>query len=371
MTLSVTVKLAILICVSSATLCAAAGSNAAFNATSGIDTLARLSGNYSDWGTDVDQDGVYDFLTVQVGVDVATPGEYSVVGYLYSPDGQEVAWSVDHEMLMSGRQEMLLQFDGRSIGSYGINGTYMLSNVSLLYGSSDAGMLICDKVDDAYRTSSYRFADFSSLAPKGKVISGSGSGEILLTISIEKTLPVFSGKYSFDLVGINIPPISSRFSVSGSKNGYAYNMEGINMPDKPNDIIITATGVKDVNVGLKKLQPAKSSNVWENNTWDSGTKTRTWVSTQTIADKSGMAVTQSDLISPGNYHVKIFGDAADNASQVSLTMTMIKKLFLNGKFDLSINTSGFPEGDYSIDAKALNGSLSLDEVSIGGFSLGG
>jgi hypothetical protein len=148
-------------------------------------------------------------------------------------------------------------------------------------------------------------------------------------------------------------------------------MEGIYMPNKPNNITMTATGVKDVNVGLKKLQPAKYSNEWENNTWDSGTKTRMWVSSQTIADDNGVAVAESDLISPGNYHVKVFGDAADNASQVSLTMTMVKKLFINGKFDLSINTSGFPDGNYSIDARALNGSLSLDKLSIEGFSLGG
>jgi hypothetical protein len=118
-------------------------------------------------------------------------------------------------------------------------------------------------------------------------------------------------------------------------------------------------------VGLKKLQGSyeNSSMVWK------GKASRIWITTQIPADSNGVATADSDLISPGNYQAKIFGDAADNASQVDLTMTMVKKMIVRGRFNLSINTTGFPAGNYSISAKAINGSLSLDELAVEGLSI--
>ena len=74
------------------------------------------------------------------------------------------------------------------------------------------------------------------------------------------------------------------------------------------------------------------------------------------------------LISPGIYDARIFGDAA-NVSQVDLTMTLVKKIFINGKFHLSINTTGFPAGNYSIDVQAQNGTVRLDEIALDGLSI--
>jgi hypothetical protein len=336
---------------------------------SGPGALARLTGNYSDMGVDDDDDGMYDLLAIEVGVEVAMPGEYSIVGFLCSQDGEEVGWSVDHQMLSPGRNSMLLQFDGKTIGASGINGSYRLRDLTLSYGSSDTGLSTFDRIDEAYNTSSYSFIEFSPRASGQKVISG--SGEVLLTININKALPVSYGRYSLDVVGINIPPISSGFSINSSRYGYAYRMDSIYMPNKPNNFTVAATSVKDINVGLKKLQPASYSKRWENNTWDSDTKTRMWVSTQNVADDRGIAMAESDLLSPGNYHLKIFGKAAENSSEVYITMTMIKKIIVDGRFNLCINTTGFPDGDYSINARALNGTLNLDELAINGFSIAG
>jgi hypothetical protein len=95
-----------------------------------------------------------------------------------------------------------------------------------------------------------------------------------------------------------------------------------------------------------------------------GEYTRTWITSQILADENSVATTTSDLLSPGSYQVKIFGDAADNVSQVNLTMTLVKKMILNGRFNIGINTTGFPAGNYSITAKALNGSFCLDEIRL-------
>jgi hypothetical protein len=79
---------------------------------------------------------------------------------------------------------------------------------------------------------------------------------------------------------------------------------------------------------------------------------------------------EDDRISPGRYQFKVFGDAADNATQVALELKVIKKLVINGDFTLALNTDGFPSGNYSISARALNGSLRLDELSVDGPTMG-
>lgn len=329
--------------------------------------LAALTGNYTDHGLDVNNDGRYEFLAVNVGVDVQTSGEYSVMGSLYDQKNEEIIWAIDHKRLYPGHNRMELDFDGKAIQSHGVSGQYRLGDVKLTFGSSNMGMILIQTVPTAYRTSFYNASDFVDPVRTDKIISGSGHGELLLKITINKSLPVFSGKYSFDVVGINIPPFSSTFSVTPKEGlaGYAYDLAGISLPGKPNNFTVSGRYVKNINVGLKKLQGSyeNSSMVWK------GKATRIWITTQIPADSNGVATADSDLISPGNYQAKIFGDAADNASQVDLTMTMVKKMIVGGRFNLSINTTGFPAGNYSISAKAINGSLSLDELAVEGLSI--
>lgn len=322
--------------------------------------LATLTGNYTDHGIDINHDGRYEFLTVYVGVDVQTPGEYSVMGSLYDQDNEEIVWAIDHKRLYPGHNRMELDFDGKAIQSHGVNGQYRLGDVKLTFGSSNVGLIPIQIVPTAYRTSFYNASDFVDPVRTDKIISGSGYGELLLKITINKSLPVFSGKYSFDVVGINIPPFSSKFDVMSREGlaGYDYDLTGISLPGRPNNFTVSGRHVKNINVGLKKLPVKNGIN-----------HTRIWVTTQIPAGSNGVATADSDLISPGNYQAKIFGEAADNASQVDLSMTMVKKMIVKGRFNLSINTTGFPAGNYSISAKAINGSLSLDELTVEGLSI--
>lgn len=207
----------------------------------------------------------------------------------------------------------------------------------------------------------YNYSAVLDQLNKEMLISGIGYGELLLMFTVNKMLPVFSGRYSYDITGIHIPPISTPLQVeSTNETGYSYNLSNVYIPGKPNNFTVSANGVKTLNIGLKKLQGdyENSSMIWK------AAYARAWVSTQAKADKNGIATTDSDLLSPGIYHAKIFGDAAENVSQVNLTMTVVKKLVVNGPYNLSINTTGFPEGDYSFRIKALNGTFKMDEISI-------
>ncbi len=208
--------------------------------------------------------------------------------------------------------------------------------------------------DDADSLTNSDSAALSQLNEE-KLISGIGYGELLLTFTVNKVLPVFSSRYSYDIVGINIPPISTPWQRTGDSNktGYSLIFPNVYIPGKPNNFTVSARGVKTLNIGLKK-DPEK----WRLN------YTRTWITTQVKADRNGTAITDSDLLSPGTYQTKIFGDAAENVSQIYLTMTVVKKLVVNGPYDLRINTTSFPEGDYSFKAKALNGTFKIDEILI-------
>lgn len=310
--------------------------------------FADLAGNYSDRGIDIDEDGKLDYLIIDAGVHIIIPGEYSISGYLYDHDNREIVWSADHRNFTDGYHTMQLAFDGKTIEKKKRNGPYRLGNVTFTWGSASGGLIPCEIIDNVYTTGQYNASDFVDPIDTDKILSGSGNGELLLTLTINKTIPVFSGRYMYDIVGLNMPPLSTPIKVNGSKTGYDISIPGIFMPKKPNNFTVMAHRAKNINVGVMKLQKKLE---------------RTWISSQFPADDTQTARADTDLISPnGSYHVKIFGDAADNETQVDLMMSVTKKLVINGHFDLAINTTGFPEGHYRINARALNGSFSFEEM---------
>jgi len=312
---------------------------------------AELKDEYSDRGIDTNADGKYEFLALDVGIDVLLPGEYTLTGYLFAQDDKEIAWAIDHDFLEPGLRTMHLIFDGRLIEESRADGPYTLGKLFL----TGINLTVKDVAESACRTGSYSFQDFAStgeFVPE-KIVSGKGRGELLLEVSICSLVPTNSGAYSYDLLGINIPPISTPWQVNGSDNGYSYDLPGVFIPAKPNDFTVQARGVKNLNVGLKKLPGLSGSDY-----------TRIWVTSQAKADKNGTAEANSDLLSPGNYHAKIFGEACENTTLIELTMTVVKKIIVNGEYNLRINTSGFPPGDYTMELKALNGTFELEEFEI-------
>jgi len=315
--------------------------------------IAKLTGTFRDHGADVNGDGKFEFLNVDAGIHVFFPGQYTLTGYLYDLNGSEVAWAIDNGDFEAGNQTMHLKFDGALINKHGVNGMYRLERL-ILTGQDWA---IMETVTYAYNTSAYKSSDFVEPArpEREEMISGVGTGELTLTAVITHTVPVLSGVFSYNIAGINIPPITVPMKITGSKYGYSYNFSDVYMPNKPNNFTVSAYGVRNLNIGLKK-DPVKGGLNF----------TRVWVTSQIPADNNGTATTQSDLLSPGRYQFMLFGEAAENVSQVDLTMTLVKKVIVNGRFNLVINTSGFPTGDYLISATALNGSFNLDEITVGG-----
>ena len=323
---------------------------------------AQLIGRLSDYGSDVNGDGLYDYLTVDVGVHVREPKTYTLMGSLYDAKGKEVVWSMVSASLSPGDHIMHMDFDGKTIERHKVPGPYRLDDLGLFTRSGEKNVTVEDMMAKPYITNYYNYSQFVDPVWPEKVLSGSGYGELLLTILVKTVLPVFQGRYSYDVVDVGMPPISANWTVRGlpGRNGYEYDLPGVHMPGKPNNFTVRAEGVKNPGVGVKKNQSADAGKYFS----------RMWISSQAKADKDGNAVLENDMISPGRYQFKIFGDAAENTSQVLLEMEVVKKLVINGSFNFSLDTSGFPSGNYSINARAINGSFRFDEINLAGPSLG-
>lgn len=153
-------------------------------------------------------------------------------------------------------------------------------------------------------------------------ISGvaSPNQEITITSSFKDTIQVSAGKYRYDLKDIEIP-------------------------SKPNRFTVTTKNVKNLRVGVKIL---------------------IWI-TKSFPASGGVATLSLGDVPPGNYDIKIFGDAANGASTVDLhvTASLKTKADSNGNFKAKIGTKGLPPGTYTISAKAPVGASKTISVFAG------
>lgn len=121
---------------------------------------AELNRNFADYGVRLKSECLYNFLTIDIGVDIQTPGEYSVMGYLCDENDRLIGWSIDHDKLSAGVCIMHLNFDGNSIRKHHVNGYYCLRDLTLFSGSSYSGLSINDYSSNPYNTSVYNYSDF-------------------------------------------------------------------------------------------------------------------------------------------------------------------------------------------------------------------
>src|ERR1019366_9448582 len=118
----------------------ATGTNAQGNAFARVEggsfqtapQTASLSGTYSDQGVDFGPPAGLEEVAVNVGVQVATAGIYSVSGVLTDAGGNEIASaSAAPTALTLGPTNLTLHFSGEQLRLSTNNGPYLLSNVVL------------------------------------------------------------------------------------------------------------------------------------------------------------------------------------------------------------------------------------------------
>ncbi|MGA9100057.1 MAG: hypothetical protein WB392_14120 [Methanotrichaceae archaeon] len=104
---------------------------------------AYFSKTYSDFGTDTNRNGLYDIITINVGIIVPSPGEYAISGSLYSVSGNESINVTKKTYLSFGAKIVGLDFRGSKVA-----GVHYLKNLTLYDSHGD----LLDKIDNAYVT---------------------------------------------------------------------------------------------------------------------------------------------------------------------------------------------------------------------------
>ena len=129
-----------------------------FNFSDFQSTAARLSGQCLDYGKDTDSDGKYNYLTAEVGIEVKDAGKYTLLGYLFDPNGIELQMKSNTTYLNEGTQIIPLDYDGVTIYENGVNGPYEIKYLTLY----DEDNNIMDVQNFSYYSIAYNFTDFQN-----------------------------------------------------------------------------------------------------------------------------------------------------------------------------------------------------------------
>lgn len=108
----------------------------------------------TDSGQDINSNGYYDYLRIQVGIDVKTPKSYTVEGALHDSSGKAIEVVSITRTLGAGMQAVNLDFDGQAIQRNRVAGPYFLKYLSI------SGSPQIDFVMNAHTTEVYSLSEF-------------------------------------------------------------------------------------------------------------------------------------------------------------------------------------------------------------------
>src|SRR3989344_2730394 len=113
--------------------------------------------NFTDEGTDLNDNGKFDFLKINADVSIIGTGNYVLTTALYDLFGALVEIKNTSVALDAGNHQIPIRFNGTNINEKKINGPFVIKSIEL-YGSGT----LADSLDDAYTTKNYNFNDFDS-----------------------------------------------------------------------------------------------------------------------------------------------------------------------------------------------------------------
>ncbi len=138
-------------------------------------------------------------------------------------------------------------------------------------------------------------------------------------------------------------------TVSGGR--YELSMSGVNVPQTPNNFIVRAEGVQNLNVAVQ---------IWF------------WITKSAVAS-GGVATVSQGGVPPGNYEIRISGDAQAGVSSVTLKITASTTVTTDaeGKYTFNYGTSAIPAGSFVANVGGLTRSGTLSAPGGGGGGAGG
>lgn len=169
-----------------------------------------------DEGEDINGDGIFEYLSIDIGVNISNPGNYTIAGILYDSNSNELNDSITTKFAEPGIQVLRLRFASNSIFNNSENGKFIISNIRL-YNESN---ILMDMVSGNYSTNYYKYTDFGpyphiyvektsnlSSAPEGAILNYTikliNDGNIDLNpVSVIDSLPLGLSYISDDQNGL-------------------------------------------------------------------------------------------------------------------------------------------------------------------------
>jgi len=153
---------------------------------------------------------------------------------------------------------------------------------------------------------------------------------------------------SVTITGKAEPDESMRFAASShmqlpvEAGQYQYETR-ISVPQKPNRFTVKVQNVQDLNAGVKM-------GIWL---------------TKRFEASGGMATLSKADIPPGSYSLKIFGQALAGRSTVPVDMRVETEVEAdsNGDYSLTIDTTGIPSGEYSIQGAGQTKTINVSQAA--------
>ena len=116
---------------------------------------STFTNNYTDYGIDMNADGKYDYLAIDIEIDVITDGNYTLRGILYDRAGNPIMTTTTSTYLTEGIKTVQLNFDGQTIYESEVNGPYELRYLTLYKDGTFIGHR-----NRPYTTLAYNYREF-------------------------------------------------------------------------------------------------------------------------------------------------------------------------------------------------------------------
>lgn len=169
---------------------------AIYDRTSFTPPAVKFTGTYADAAQDTNSDALYEWLNVDVEVTVRQPGSYTLVGWLYDGDGNQIPGGVA-SVLFDTSGVKRLAFDGQSIRWHRKNGPYVLGLVEVRDVLQNRVVALTDIYTTATAYVATQFGqpaaatiDTSSYEDQGSDVNGDGLYDYLqVQLKIDTTVP--------------------------------------------------------------------------------------------------------------------------------------------------------------------------------------
>jgi hypothetical protein len=172
-----------------------------------------FNGYFAESGVDKNSDSRFDSLKTRIGLNLLVSGDYTVFGYLYDKNGNQILKSNVKRALDIGDNLVDLFFNGISVYLHGVDGPYYLKDISL---QNEAGSSL-DAISLADTTIAYKFTDFQK--PPNPLIELTGN------YSDTKTDVNSDELYEYLTVNANVMLSDSGFVIIKAKLVDAQNKE--------------------------------------------------------------------------------------------------------------------------------------------------